>query len=120
MPRPPGVQQQMPVPPPTDLPNAQVAGFTEAVTKGVEAAMKNIIAGGYFSPNLKQCPRRRKVQVKEVEEVREAESKDEHYFMLVSRCEKEALYFADLMIGKGMNDFQGQVRLYEGHRIHYT
>ena len=84
-----GVQQQIPVPPPnTDAPSAQVQGLTEAVTKGVEAALKTILAGGYFSPNSKQSPQRRKVQVKEVDEIRAAESKDKCCFILVS-CHKK-------------------------------
>ena len=83
------VQQQIPVPPPnTDAPSAQVQGLTEAVTKGVEAALKTILASGYFLPNSKQSPRKRKVQVKEVDEIRAAESKDERYFILVGCHEK--------------------------------
>ncbi|KAG9317978.1 hypothetical protein JVU11DRAFT_35 [Chiua virens] len=82
----PNFQQQMPNSPPLNIPNATDSnqGLTDAVTKGVEAALKSILTnhGGRFSPNSKPSPRRRKVQDQEVAEVKISESKEDRCFIL--------------------------------------
>ncbi|KAF8833243.1 hypothetical protein BDN67DRAFT_986157 [Paxillus ammoniavirescens] len=73
-----------------------MSAFMEALTKGVETAMKNIFTSGQFSPYVKQSPHKRKVQAREVDEIRVAETKEErtYYLEKVQLLFKEKFDFA--------------------------
>jgi hypothetical protein len=72
-----------PGPPYDNVPTPQMSMMVDAVTKGLEAALKNILTGGQFSPSVKHSPRRRRAENREVDEERAAEPIGERDFYLV-------------------------------------
>ncbi|KIK20351.1 hypothetical protein PISMIDRAFT_24207 [Pisolithus microcarpus 441] len=81
MPRARSTEREPSAPPHDQLPNLQTSEFTEALTRGVETALKNIFANGQFSRYVKQSPRKR-AHVKEIDEIRVVETKEERNFYL--------------------------------------
>ncbi|KAI6016177.1 hypothetical protein BKA83DRAFT_4546285 [Pisolithus microcarpus] len=90
-PRAPSTEREPSVPPHNQLPNPQTSAFTDALTRGVESALRNIFASGQFSQYTKQSPRKRRIHAKEVDEIRVIETQEEHNFYL----EKVRLLFQE-------------------------
>jgi hypothetical protein len=59
--------------------------MVEAVTKGVEAVLRNAMVNGipFASPNSKRTPRRRKIENEEVQNEKSTESREHRDFVLV-------------------------------------
>ncbi|KAI6161402.1 hypothetical protein EDD17DRAFT_1509127 [Pisolithus thermaeus] len=92
-PRAPSIEREPSVPPHDQLPNPQTSAFTDALTRGVETALRNIFASGQFSQYTKQSPHKRRIQAKEVDEIRVIETQEERNFHL--QQEKVRLLFQE-------------------------
>ncbi|KAI6104031.1 hypothetical protein EV401DRAFT_2079251 [Pisolithus croceorrhizus] len=90
-PRAPSIEQEPSVPPHDQLPNPQTSAFTDALTRGIETALRNVFTSGQFSQYTKQSPCKRRIQAKEVDEIRVIETQEEHNFYL----EKVQLLFQE-------------------------
>ncbi|KAI6013802.1 hypothetical protein BKA83DRAFT_4499841 [Pisolithus microcarpus] len=78
-------ERENPVPPSCDngqLPSSQASTVIDAVTKGVEAALKNILANGQVLPNLKRTPRSRRTEDHDVRMQRDLEPSWQRDFCL--------------------------------------
>ena len=62
-----------------------ISAVVEAVTKGVEAALRNAVVNGspFASPNSKCTPRRRKIENEEVQNEKSTEPREHRDFVLV-------------------------------------
>lgn len=78
-------ERETPVPPSYDngqLPSSQASTVIDAVTKGVEATLKNILASGQVLPNLKRTPRSRRREDHDVRMQRDLEPSWQRDFCL--------------------------------------
>ena len=64
----------------------QISDIIQAVTKGLESALRNVLVRGQFPPDLKRSPHRRRTENREVQEEMAAELSTERDYFLVSPC----------------------------------
>ncbi|KAI6120546.1 hypothetical protein EV401DRAFT_1399360 [Pisolithus croceorrhizus] len=95
---------ETPVPPSYDngqLPSSQASTVIDAVTKGVEATLKNILASGQVLPNLKRTPRSRRREDHDVRMQRDLEPSWQRDFCLNESADPRDVHAHEYEDGPG-------------------